>query len=50
MVGCTVNGTASAAVLIDQSRSYDSRTASETEKLFRLPPTYLGWPTIRLLL
>jgi len=40
-----VNGTAVAAVLIDQSRSFqptaygsrDRRTASEAEKLFRLP-------------
>jgi len=48
-----VNGTAVAAVLIDQSRSYgsrDCRTASEAEKLFRLPTTYLGSPTVRLLL
>jgi len=48
---CVVNGTAVAAV-IDQSRSYDScdrRTASVAEKLFRLPHTYLGSPTIRLL-
>ena len=51
--GCAVNGTAVAAVLIDQSCSHssrDRRTTSEAEKLFRLPPTYLGSPTIRLLL
>ena len=40
-------------MLIDQSRSYGSRNrrlASEAVKLFRLPPTYLGSPSIRLLL
>jgi len=48
-----INGTAIAAVLIEQSCYYDShdrRTASEAEKLLHLPPTYLGSPTIRLLL
>jgi len=47
------DGTAIAAVLIDQSRSYGSQdhcTASEAEKPFRLPPTHLGSPTIKLLL
>ena len=51
--GWVVNRTAVAAVLIDQSRFYgsrDRRTASEAEKLFRLPSTFLGLPTIRLLL
>jgi len=51
--GCTVNGTAVDALLIDQSHSYGSchrRIASEAAKLFRLPPTYLGLSTIRLLL
>jgi len=39
-----VNGTAVAAVLIDQSHSYgsrDRRMASVAKKLFLLPPTYL---------
>jgi len=48
-MGGVVNRTAVAAVLIDQSRSFqptayascDRRMVSEAEKLFHLPHTYL---------
>jgi len=43
-----VNGTAIAAVLIDQSRSYgsrDRRMTSEAEKLFHLPHTGKNIPS-----